>query len=232
VSDRRRLSTDGNITYTSENVKALLESLDPFIVDMIVNAFDEKQNQVLQLFEDFNTPANPPEEHRNVFFGKTRFLLQDKFRSGPSLNERIDAAHKEHAERKASRDHHKYIENIQHSRRLISSHMEQLSHHRRRLTAAAESCDENAYNCAAKELDDAARAIEDAFEVEVFYEIRDAIEKWNETRDTVDEADLSINLVWIGFTVASKLPYVGPPIKVATDTIIKKMKDFAGKLDK
>ena len=197
---------------------------------MLQNTFTETLDQTLKDIEDLLTPANPPEEHHNVFFGETRFLLQDKFRSGTTLDQKINDIHREHAERRALRVHQGYVENTERARRLISSHMEQFSHHRRRL-AATYSCDEDGYNCGSEQLDGALSAIEEAFDFEVFDNVFKAIDRFGNARDTVDDTNLVITLVHAGLFAAQYLPVVGTAFKPA-EAIVNKMKTFVSKLDK
>ena len=233
MTGRRRLTaTNGNITYSGEVLEALFENVDPFAMDMIANAFAEKQDQILREAEAFLaslTPANTSVEHHNVFFEENRFLLQDSFRSGPSLDQKIDAVHKEHAKRRASRVHHKHIENVRKAHRVISSHMEHFSHHRRRL--ATDDCGEDAYNCGSDVLDGALLSIESAFDIEVFQDVFDAIETFGSVRDSVDDTSLVVNIIWIALGVAEKLPIVGPAFKPPY-TLVNLIKKFVDKIDK
>lgn len=233
MTGRRRLTaTNGNITYSGEILEALFENVDPFAMDMVANAFAEKQDQILREAEAFRAslaPANTSAELHNVFFEKNRFLLQDSFRSGPSLDQRIEAVHKEHAKRRASRVHHKHIENVHQAHRVISSYVEQFSHHRRRL--ATDDCDQDEYNCGSDVLDGALLSIESAFDVEVFQDIFDAVETFGNVRDSVDDTSLVVDIIWIGLSVAEKLPIIGPAFKPPYN-LVNLIKKFVDKIDK
>lgn len=208
-------------------LEALFENVDPFAMGMIANAFAEKQDQILREAEALLTPltpANASGQDHNIFFSETRFL-----RSGPSLDQRIDAVHKEHAKRRASRVYPKHVENIKQAHRVISSQMEQFSHHRRRL-ATTDSCDEDGYNCGSEVLDGALLAIESAFDVNVFQDVFDAIETYGSVRDTVDDTSLVVNIIWIGLGVAEKLPIIGPAFKPPY-TLVNLIKKFVDKID-
>lgn len=209
-------------------LEAIFESIDPLTLDMISNTFEEKQDQILSEVNDLLTPANPPEEHHAVFFGETRFLLQDKYRSGPSLDEKIDALHQEHAERRALRVHREYIENAHRARQLITKHMDHANYHGRHLAAA---CDENTFTCSSEQISSILGEVNEAFDPTAFDEIIESLETYGGLVEIVDNTNLVLGIVHAGLFAAQFLPIVGGAF-VNPEKIVNKMKGFVNKLDK